>query len=233
MSDERTYSIGELAEAAGVTPRTIRYYTAEGLLPRPDTRGQYAQYGHAHLLRLRLIARLKERYLPLSEIRASLAPLSADDMRALLNEPPAPAASPPNSAADYIAQLLEAPAQLAEPPARYEHRGMQPMAMLPGREPPLPAPAAPPAYGFAAPAAAPAAPPAPLPADHARPEGRLRRLLARGSARPAPETAPAEEQWRRIVIAPGVEIHIRDDSALRARAEQLVALARELFAGDA
>lgn len=232
MSDAPSYSIGELAEAAGVTPRTIRYYTAEGLLPKPDTRGQYAQYGGEHLLRLRLIARLKESYLPLSEIRAYLAPLSADEMRALLNEPPASAGPSPSSAADYIAQLLEsAPAaQLAEPPARYEHRGMQPMAMLPGRElpPPAPAPAASPAYGFAAPA--PAAPPA---AEPARPEGRLRRLLARRTTRPAAETAPAEEQWRRIVIAPGVEIHIREDPALRARAEQLIALARELFAGDA
>ena len=44
MSEEATYTIGELAERAGVTPRTIRYYTAEGLLPRPDTRGQYARY---------------------------------------------------------------------------------------------------------------------------------------------------------------------------------------------
>lgn len=232
MTDERSYSIGELAEAAGVTPRTIRYYTSEGLLPKPDTRGQYAQYTDEHLLRLRLIARLKENYLPLSEIRAYLAPLSADEMRALLDEPPAAAGPPPSSAADYIAQLLEvAPtAQLAEPSARYEHRpAMQPMAMLPGREPPAPAPAVPPAYGFAAPL--PVA--APLPAESARPEGRLRRLLARRATRPAAETAPAEEQWRRIVIVPGVELHIREDPALRARAKQLVTLARELFAGDA
>jgi DNA-binding transcriptional MerR regulator len=230
MSDERSYSIGELAEAAGVTPRTIRYYTGEGLLPKPDTRGQYAQYGGEHLLRLRLIARLKESYLPLSEIRAYLAPLSADEMRALLNEPSASAGPPPSSAADYIAQLLDsAPAaQLAEPPARYEHRGMQPMAILPGRELPPPAPAAPPAYGFVAPAPA----TAPLPAEAGRPESRLRRLLARRTTRPAAEAAPAEEQWRRVVIVPGVELHIRADSALRARAEQLITLARELFAGD-
>ena len=35
MTEEFSYTIGELAEAAGVTPRTVRYYTAEGLLPAP------------------------------------------------------------------------------------------------------------------------------------------------------------------------------------------------------
>jgi DNA-binding transcriptional MerR regulator len=58
MAEETLYTISQLAEAAGVTPRTIRYYTAEGLLPRPDARGQYALYSQDHLLRLQLIGRL-------------------------------------------------------------------------------------------------------------------------------------------------------------------------------
>jgi len=39
MAEAMFYTIGQLAELAGVTPRTIRYYTAEELLPRPDARG--------------------------------------------------------------------------------------------------------------------------------------------------------------------------------------------------
>lgn len=76
MGDEQhetgPYLIGELAELAGVTPRTIRYYTAEGLLPPPATRGKYASYGPEHLERLRQIAMLKGDYLPLAEIRRRL-----------------------------------------------------------------------------------------------------------------------------------------------------------------
>src|SRR5438045_3652795 len=42
MTDARTaqLTIAELAARAGVTPRTIRYYVAEGLLPPPGGRGQ-------------------------------------------------------------------------------------------------------------------------------------------------------------------------------------------------
>lgn len=85
MAEEPEYTIGELAQRAGVTPRTIRYYTAEGLLPQPDTRDRYARYGAGHLQRLRQIAELKAHYLPLNVIRERLgAP------------PPAPAPRPPS-----------------------------------------------------------------------------------------------------------------------------------------
>ncbi len=76
MNKETLYTIGELAEATGTTPRTIRYYTAEGLLPPPDTRGRYALYGQEHIDRLQLIARLKDAYLPLGEIKARMEQLS-------------------------------------------------------------------------------------------------------------------------------------------------------------
>ena len=33
MSDDDRYSLTELADLAGVTPRTVRYYLAQGLLP--------------------------------------------------------------------------------------------------------------------------------------------------------------------------------------------------------
>src|SRR5215213_6974944 len=98
MTEATPYTIGQLAELAGVTPRTIRYYTAEGLLPRPDTRGQYARYGEPHLLRLQLIGQLKETYLPLGEIKARIEHLDDAQIRALLEEHRASLA-PPASAA--------------------------------------------------------------------------------------------------------------------------------------
>ena len=44
MSPEGTYTIGELADLADVTPRTIRYYVAQGLLASPAGAGPGARY---------------------------------------------------------------------------------------------------------------------------------------------------------------------------------------------
>src|SRR5438046_10688074 len=99
MIEETLYTIGELADAAGVTTRTIRYYTAEGLLPPPDTRGRHALYSTDHLRRLQLIARLKDAYLPLSEIKARLDQLMPEQLEQVLagyhQAPQAPATAPP------------------------------------------------------------------------------------------------------------------------------------------
>src|SRR5436309_7478607 len=84
MSRKAGYTISELAEAACTTPRTIRFYTAEGLLPPPDARGRFALYSDEHLDRLRLILRLKEAYLPLSAIRERLCNLTHSEVRELL-----------------------------------------------------------------------------------------------------------------------------------------------------
>src|SRR5215210_3511520 len=117
MTGEPSYTIGELAGMAGVTPRTIRYYTAEGLLPPPDTRGRYALYGEDHLRRLQLIARLKDAYLPLSEIRARLEQLTAEQVRQVLAEYNQTAEqAAPWSATDYIAQVLTNQVTPAVPP---------------------------------------------------------------------------------------------------------------------
>lgn len=78
--------IHELAERAGVSVRTIRYYIAEGLLPAPTTRGRYAYYSQEYLDLIELIRRLKEAYLPLREIRALVDKLKPDGARELLEK---------------------------------------------------------------------------------------------------------------------------------------------------
>ena len=85
----REYSIGELAEEAGVSTRTIRYYVSEGLLPPPVGAGPNSRYTDAHLSQLGIIGRLKEQYLPLREIRRRL--IGHGDV------PAAPVAAPPPS----------------------------------------------------------------------------------------------------------------------------------------
>jgi DNA-binding transcriptional MerR regulator len=65
--------IGELARAAGVTPRTVRYYEEIGLLPGASERpaGSHREYGEEDLARLRELVRLKHMLgLSLEELRA-------------------------------------------------------------------------------------------------------------------------------------------------------------------
>ena len=57
----REYRIGELARAAGISVRTLRYYQERKLLPPPRREGRIAWYSRAHLSRLRVIGQLLER----------------------------------------------------------------------------------------------------------------------------------------------------------------------------
>ncbi len=59
--EQREYRMEELAEAAGITPRTLRFYRERGLIPPPRREGRIAWYGPHHLARLRTIAALLER----------------------------------------------------------------------------------------------------------------------------------------------------------------------------
>ncbi|WP_030786424.1 MerR family transcriptional regulator [Streptomyces sp. NRRL S-920] len=51
----------ELAAAAGITVRTVRFYRERGLIPPPRREGRIAWYDDHHLARLRTIAALLER----------------------------------------------------------------------------------------------------------------------------------------------------------------------------
>ncbi len=95
----RTFKLEELAAAAGVSPRTVRYYVQRGLLPAPDFRGKDTAYSEAHLLRLQAIKRLQAAHLPLDEIQVRLANLpdselarvgTRDDGKAMRSAPAAP-----------------------------------------------------------------------------------------------------------------------------------------------
>lgn len=66
--------IGELARAAGVNPKTIRYYEAVGLLPEPvRTASGYRDYSRADLAQLTFVRSAKRLGMSLDEIRRILA----------------------------------------------------------------------------------------------------------------------------------------------------------------
>ena len=62
---EALYGIEELADRAGVSRRTVRYYVQRGLLPAPPFKGPDTVYGEEHLVRLKAIRVLQARFLPL------------------------------------------------------------------------------------------------------------------------------------------------------------------------
>ena len=81
----------------------IRFYIQQGLIPAPETRGPGAHYGPEHVGRLRLIKRLQQEHLPLSEIRRRIEKLSPEDVKRILETRPDHA---PNSASEYVRRVL-------------------------------------------------------------------------------------------------------------------------------
>jgi len=100
------FLIGELAEKAGVSVRTIRYYVSEGLLPSPEIRGRYTVYDEDYLNRIRLIKRLKDAFLPIKEIRLMLETKTTSEIEEFLSHYEANR-TPSNDALSYIARLMD------------------------------------------------------------------------------------------------------------------------------
>lgn len=196
MTEDEYYTIAELASRLGLTPRTIRYYTSEGLLPPPETRGKYARYGAAHLQRLHEIGRLKAQYLPLSVIRARLEAEGASPTVDRLD--PQPRTNVPPGFNPSPSVQLRAPA------------GAELQAADPFRLTPAPLPMG--RVEFF--------PSNSEPADKAD-------EIDEQSRRPA-------ERWERIVLTPGVELHIRETLSARRRQKlnDLIAAARDILAGE-
>ncbi|NNV00341.1 MerR family transcriptional regulator [Geobacillus sp. DSP4a] len=68
----KLFKIGELAELAGVSKRTIDYYTQLGLLEPVRSETNYRYYPEESIERLRLIDALKKQHLTLEEIKERL-----------------------------------------------------------------------------------------------------------------------------------------------------------------
>lgn len=109
----QTFTLAALSERAGVTPRTVRYYIAQGLLPAPGS-GSRARYDGRHIGRLQLVRELQRQHLPLAEIRARLETLDDEQVDQLLTQARRPA-PPPGSAVDYIRRVLEPEATYRRP----------------------------------------------------------------------------------------------------------------------
>jgi DNA-binding transcriptional MerR regulator len=242
------YSLAELASLADVTPRTIRYYVAQGLLPSPAAAGPATRYTESHLLRLRLIRRLQRDHLPLAEIRARLERASDADVAAALAAAARAEPEPELSPASTLAFVRGLMARASIVPTVHDRAGA---AAAPGA--PLPAPAAPSAPAARSAPGGPMSPPAaagPLPAAvptarafpvDARPDRApeamhaLRESLEMSEPAPAPPgvARPAGDRstWERISLSPDIELHVRRplDRLANKRLEKLLGVALDLF----
>ncbi|HEX9796505.1 MAG TPA: MerR family transcriptional regulator [Anaerolineales bacterium] len=78
------YTVGELAELAGVSVRTLHYYDQIGLLPpSARTAAGYRQYRSSDLIRLQQILLYRELEMPLEAIQALLSDPAFDTTTAL------------------------------------------------------------------------------------------------------------------------------------------------------
>ena len=103
VTESESYDLSELSAAAGVTPRTVRYYVQRGLLPAPATRGPGTRYDRPYLDRLQLIRRLQREHLPLAEIRKRLESLDDSSVHDALAASSDPGET---SALDYVREIL-------------------------------------------------------------------------------------------------------------------------------
>jgi DNA-binding transcriptional MerR regulator len=225
------YSLGDLARLADVTPRTVRYYLAQGLLPSPEAAGPATRYSDGHLARLRLIKRLQRDHLPLAEIRLRLERLGDDEVIASVSALDARSPEPsqePGETLSFVRSLMQRSG--IRPSTSYPERDggvrlarMRLAESMSEAFAATPASVAPVVPAPAAPARAPAppeSPPAPATAMAASPAGHE-----------ATHAGPARTTWERMVISPDVELHVRRplDRTTNKRVDQLERIARELF----
>jgi DNA-binding transcriptional MerR regulator len=217
--------ISELAERAGVSVRTIRFYISEGLLPSPQAHGRYSLYDEEYLTRIELIKLLKNAFLPLKEIKRMVESLSKEEIEHMLhklNEPTGAPASSPASPQDPapVAKSSSSTGQVKEgglPEAlNYISRVLKSQtAQVSGRVPPLPA-ATPPIPGRAG-----------LPETGAANE--VTADVPVGAAAALPEAE--ESSWRRYTIQPGVELLVSEQVYNRSAPamHRIVAQVKQLF----
>jgi DNA-binding transcriptional MerR regulator len=110
----KEWKLTELAEAAGVSPRTVRYYVQRGLLPAPPFKGPDTVYGEDHLIRLKAIRVLQARFLPLDAIQVELLRLGPDELKALAESDPTAVTSSTSAPA---APALPEPVKAEAPPS--------------------------------------------------------------------------------------------------------------------
>ena len=98
-------SIGELADAAGLSRRAVRFYVQQRLLPTPLGRGRGRHYDTSHLQRLQRIGELQAAGHSLDAIRRILDGKPVEPSHAGNGETPRPPRTKPALTAELWTRL--------------------------------------------------------------------------------------------------------------------------------
>jgi DNA-binding transcriptional MerR regulator len=207
------YTLKELCQAANVTERTVRFYIKEGLLPPPSGAKAFSRYGYEHLLRLQAIRMLKERFLPLGEIKKMLDGKAVPELKMLAEQV---GAVPPLGQSHEGENMLtlDKPldtADVKEVKEVKKVREMKELPFIPSNQPFNPYP---PFSGGGYP-------------NVTSPQQSLNRFQGFGTRsfepqtfvnrppifEPAPEYSSEPQKWERINVVPGVELHVESQIA--------------------
>lgn len=88
----------DVAARAGVTPRLVRAWVADGVLPKPELRGRMTTYDDDFQERLAVVVALRRSGLRLEAIRRKMTSMTRDELRAAVAPPSA--AAPPRAPQD-------------------------------------------------------------------------------------------------------------------------------------
>jgi DNA-binding transcriptional MerR regulator len=127
MAEDLT--LEQLAHAARLTPRAVRYYIERGLLPSAEPKGRNTRYSRDLVPRLLAIAELRLQGMRLDPIKRKLASMSRDEMEKLAptaapqGSPPAPRVLPGGFLGPYRPAL-------GHGSERWDHVGICPGVVL-------------------------------------------------------------------------------------------------------
>lgn len=201
MDIEEDYLIHELAEKVGVSVRTIRYYISEGLLPSPDNKGRYATFNEEYRQRLELIRRLKDAFLPLKEIRDRIVGLDPAQVQQMLDQLEAGASEAPTAGTSSQEVFISQDVNSIR--ERPLNDALNYLAQVMGAQ----------ETGRQRP----------------RPE---QKIIPPPQAIQRPQRPTQEiETWQRIVLAPGLELHVRpaEEPFYRERLRQIIEFVKIQF----
>ena len=207
-SSRQDLDLQELSDRAGITPRAIRYYIEQGLLPAAGPGRGSRKYGAAYLNRLRLIRHLQHQHLSLAAIRQKLEGMTDEDVARALgamsgNEAAQPLTEARSSAKEYLAALLT-PVSIPATSVSVRRHAEMDAPSLGGLKPqPL---------AIVAAASLPAKPgSSTAPVSEAWPKGRA--------------------QWERLILADDIELHVRRPLSreMNRRIDRLLEVARRIL----
>ncbi len=210
----RTYTISELESVTGIRRRTIHFYAQQGLLPAPFGTGGSARYGEEHFLRLVLIREMQNSHLKLSGIREALDAMSIEEMREIAGKTGnSSMVWDPMSVERWVTRTYQKNDSVHTEDSR---PGYSVNTEAPGAEEEQPA------FSF-------------LDAlDKARSREKVHASRSREDAYSNQhKNQPMKDsvQWERIILADGVELHVRSDRLRRSQRAiaRLADFCRRLF----